>query len=126
VTAPTGTAGADAESQLTTLGAPSDVASQFADLDALPTPDSSRIQTLCAKSSGSGGKVVMYGCDTTFKVGVNSSGTTWYLEDRFQASLSSYGDPITALKFGVGSYSSGNEIDTWSPGATEPYASAPP
>jgi hypothetical protein len=112
----------DALSQLAALGAPSDILGQFTNFDAPPSPLAKRIATNCVNKSFSGGAVKLYGCDNTYKVG--STGGTWYLEDKFKASLESYGDPITGLKFGptygvIGE----NQINDWSPADTSPFGS---
>ena len=117
-TATAGHPGPDALSQLTAMGAHSDVLAQFADFAVAPA-HSTLIQTLCVgPKRADGGQAVLYGCDDTYKVG--SCGGTLYLEDKFWASVESHGDPVVEVRFGPG-YGAGNLIHDWRPGSEQPY-----
>lgn len=131
--------------ELIALGAPEDVAAKFRQLDVAPVPTApassgtaaapnstvTPYSTIidgnnCTSQSSDGGRVKMYGCDTTYRVG--TSGLVWYLEDKFLATGTAHDtaifdpDNLTGLKFGV-RYGSGNTITHWKPSSTIAFGS---
>jgi hypothetical protein len=130
------------EDELQAMGAPASIVSQFSSLDtndgtaATTATGTSAVRAasaagsrtpwtapICASKSSDGGRIKLYGCDATYKVG--TSGAVWYLQDKFiatgTANDSAIFDPddLTGVQFGV-RYRAGNSLYNWAPTGRRP------